>query len=96
MLELFGADYVIDHVMIEIKKYSEERSYKIYISDALRAITNNHAQIAVEQRSYIMLQERWIDVVDSQKKPSEIKEDTRSCKEIVDDMWKRIKGKGEK
>ena len=96
MLELFGADYVIDHVMIEIKKYSEERSYKIYVSDALHAIVNNSAQVAVERRSYISLQKRWIDVVDSQKKSSEIKEDTRSCKEIVDDMWKRIKGKGEK
>ena len=95
MLELFGADYVIDHVLIEIKKLNEEKSYKVYISDALRAIVNNSAQIAVEQRFYILLQKRWIEIITPQETPQEI-DDPRTCEEIVNDMWKRIKGKGEK
>lgn len=95
MLELFGADYVIDHVLIEIKKLNEEKSYKIYVSDALRAITNNCAQVAVEQRSYISLQKRWIEIIVPQEKPQEI-DDPRTCEEITNDIWKRIRGKGEK
>lgn len=93
MLELFGADYVIDHVLIEIKRLNEEKSYKIYISDALHALVNNSAQVAVEQRSYISIKKRWIDVVISKRSPQKV-DDPRSCKEIVSDMWKRIRGKG--
>lgn len=95
MLELFGADYVIDHVLIEIKKLNEEKSYKVYISDALRAIVNNSAQVAVEQRFYISLQKRWIEIITPQEKSQEI-DDPRTCEEIVNDIWKRIRGKGEK
>ena len=95
MLELFGADYVIDHILIEIKRLNEEKLYKIYVSDALHAIVNNSAQVAVEQRSYISLQKRWADIIDLREKPK-IVDDQKTCKEIVTDIWKRIKGKGEK
>lgn len=95
MLTLFGIDYVIDHVLAEIKKQSEEKAYKIYVTDALRAIANNSAQIAVEQRSYISLTQRWIEIIDMQKMPqNEEEEDTRSCEEIAADIWKRICRKG--
>lgn len=93
MLELFGADYVIDHVLIEIKRLNEEKSYKIYISDALHAVVNNSAQVAAEQRSYISIKKRWIDVITPQKHSQKV-DDSRSCKEIVSDMWKRIRKKG--
>lgn len=94
MLTLFGIDYVIDHVLAEIKKQSEEKAYKIYVTDALRAIANNSAQAAVEQRSYTSLTKRWAEIIEPQEEPQEIEEDTRSCEEIAADIWKRICRKG--
>lgn len=96
MLTLFGIDFVIDHVLSEIKRQSEERSYKIYVTDALRAIANNTAQAAVEQRSYTSLTNRWAEVIEPQEEPQEIEEDTRPCEEIAADIWKRIRKKGGK
>lgn len=96
LLDLFGIDYLIDHVLIEIKKRNKDKVYKIYISDALRAIANNTAQIALKKQSYILLEKRWIDIIDYKNKTNEQPEDDpRSCDEIVSDMWKRIRGKGE-
>lgn len=94
MLTLFGIDYVIDHVIAEIKRQDEEKAYKIYVTDALRAIANNSAQAAVEQRSYTSLTKRWAEIIEPQEEPQEIEEDTRSCEEITADIWKRICRKG--
>lgn len=94
MLTLFGIDFIIDHVLSEIKRQNEEKSYKIYVTDALRAIANNSAQAAVEQRSYISLTKRWADIFESQERPQEVEEDMRSCEEIAVDIWKRIRKKG--
>lgn len=95
MLTLFGIDYIIDHVLAEIKKQNEEKAYKIYITDSLRAITNNIAQEASQERYYSIMPMRWIDIIDARDEPQE-QEDPRSCEEIAADIWKKIRGKGEK
>lgn len=94
MLTLFGIDFIIDHVLSEIRRQNEEKSYKIYVTDALRAIANNSAQAAVEQRSYASLTKRWADIIEPQEEPQDIEEDARSCEEIAADIWKRIRKKG--
>lgn len=96
MLTLFGIDFVIDHVLSEIKRQNEEKAYKIYVADALRAIANNSAQAAVEQRSYISLTKRWAEIIEPQEKPQEVEEDLRSCEEIAADIWEKIRKKGGK
>lgn len=94
MLTLFGIDYVIDHVLAEIKRQSEEKSYKIYVTDALRAIANNSAQPALKEQSYISLKSRWIEVITAEKETQSVEDDPRSCEEIAADIWTRIRKKG--
>lgn len=90
MLNLYGRRYVIEHCVSEYLKRREERLYRIYITDALKAIAENttHYQGAGEMFDYgSSLTARWIDVLE----PQIIEEDNRSCEEIVHDIWDRIK-----
>lgn len=88
MLDILGIEYIIDHVVLEIKAQNEKKLLDIYITDALQALVNNIAQEAVEKRSYTQLTKRWLDIIEPQ--PPKVKEDTRSCKEIAKDIWKNI------
>ena len=45
LLELFGRRYVIDHCISQLKKFSEDEIFRIYITDALKAIANNTGKL---------------------------------------------------
>lgn len=83
-----GIEYIIDHVVLEIKAQNEKKLLNVYITDALQALVNNIAQEAAETRSYTRLTKRWLDMIEPQ--PPKVEEDTRSCKEITKDIWKNI------
>lgn len=75
-------------------KRREDRLYRVYVTDALKAISENttHFQGAEEMFDYgASITMRWIDVLE----PHEEKEETddRSCEEIVHDMWDRMRNK---
>ncbi len=38
MLDLFGADYIAQHVQEQWQKYNEELIYRIYMTDAIKAM----------------------------------------------------------
>lgn len=61
----------------------QERAYRIYITDALRAISGNTAHIHGGE----IMQRRWIDVIEREEP---IEEDPRSIQEIAHDIWCRM------
>lgn len=42
MLELYGRGYVIEHCISSFKKYNEEKTYRIYVTDLLRFMSANN------------------------------------------------------
>lgn len=78
---------MIEHCISAFSKEQEEKAYRIYVTDALKTISENSAQ--GEHRS--TMAKRWIDLVE----PSEEKEpkETRSANEIIDDFKKRLNRK---
>ena len=41
MLEVYGRGYVIEHCMSSFYKYTEEHTFRIYVTDVLRYISRN-------------------------------------------------------
>lgn len=91
MVNILGSEYVIDHVLSELKAQTEKRALNIYITDALKALVNNVAQEGLKDRSYIQLTMRWLDMIEPQKHDKPV-EDNRSCKEITVSIWDNIRG----
>lgn len=92
-MELYGKSYVIEHCVSEYLKRREDKLYKVYVTDALKAIAENttHYLGATEMMDYgSSLTMRWIDVLEPKE---EVKEDNRPCTEIVHDIWERINGR---
>lgn len=75
------------YVTARARQEGYDRTYRSYITDAARIISQNTAR-TVENGIYI--EQRFADIFDEQGEPEE--EDTRSCTEIVADMWKALKG----
>ena len=91
MVNILGSEYIIDHVLSELKAQTEKRALNIYITDALKALVNNIAQEGLKDRSYIQLTMRWLDMIEPQKRDKPV-EDNRSCKEITVSIWDNIRG----
>lgn len=75
------------YVFARARQESHLRAYRNYVTDALRIITQNTAG-TVEEGIY--LPQRFAELYAEDTEPAE--EDTRSCEEIVADMWKALKG----
>ena len=83
---------MIEHCASEYIKRREDKIYRIYVTDALKAIAENttHYLGAGEVMDYgTTLSTRWIDVLEPQE--IETIEDDRSCVEIVHDIWQRMR-----
>ena len=65
------------------------------MSDVAKAIAENTSHFVVPGMGLVDIREssslRWIDMI-MPKQKEEPKEDNRSCKEIAEDMWARIRG----
>lgn len=59
MLEVYGRGYVIDHCMSSFYKYTEEHTYRIYVTDVLRFISGEKALM------------RYYDIINVKKKEPE-------------------------
>lgn len=83
---------MIEHCISALKSNTEEKSLKIYITDALMAIADNtthlvgHTGVVDYGRR---LNTRWIELLDSKPEPPE---DDRPSEEIASDIWERIRG----
>ena len=69
--------------MNQINRSHHEKSYQIYVTDTLKAIAENTARTV---KNGATMTKRWIDVIEP---PKPIKEDNRSCEEIVSGIWAR-------
>lgn len=93
LIDILGKEYIIGHIVSEIRKQTEQRLLNIYITDALRMLVNNTAQKAFEKQSYMRLTKRWLDMVEPQV--ANIPENNKNCKEVVKDIWNNIRrGRG--
>lgn len=91
-MELYGRSYVIEHCVSERLKQHEEKLYRVYVTDALKTITENttHYVGAEDMFDYgASINVRWVELIEPQQ---EEETDDRSCEEIVHDIWERIKG----
>ena len=92
MLELYGKGYVIDHCASVYLERREERLYRIYVTDALKAIAENttHYLGADDMFDYgASLSLRWIEALEPQQEEEII--DDRSCEEVAHSIWERIR-----
>lgn len=91
-----GRGYVIEHCISALKLNREEQSFKIYVTDALRAIADNTTHLLSVKGVVdygITIQSRWIDLL-KQPHNTEVKEpeDTRTADEIATEIWNNIRG----
>lgn len=92
---------MIDHCVSTFFHKQEEKAFRIYVSDALQAITQNTTHFLTNKgiQDYgSSLGKRWIDIVTPPEKPKEktlkeMEEELKPCEEIAADIWKRIRGK---
>ena len=96
-MELLGRGYVIEHCISALKSNNEEKAYKIYVTDALKAIAENTTHLVGTQGVVdygCKINRRWIDALtEAYNPPPEVPEDNRPCEEIAADIWSRIRGK---
>ena len=78
---MFGSGYVIDYCVTAFSKRQREKSYQAYITDCLKIITANTANIGGGAE----ISKRWIDLV---KQPTIT--ETRTSEEVIDDFKTRL------
>ncbi len=76
LLELFGKEYIAQHVGEAYRAQQLKQTYQIYLAESLRLIGENTAKISGGR----YLQVRWEDIL--HPKP----EETRTPKEIIEKM----------
>lgn len=76
---------MIDHCVSAFSKRQKEKIYKIYVTDALKTISENTAG----GQNRAAMTKRWIDLIE----PKVITE-TRSAEEIISDFKSRLNKKG--
>ena len=81
---MFGEDYISQYVLSQYKAISEQKTLKIYITEALRIIGENTAK-AVGGRS---LTKSYIDIIEP-KKDEKPKETAEQAKKRLLDKFKR-------
>lgn len=62
--------------------------YRVYVTDALQSISENTGMVIPKGGRYMARRYADIAYVDR----TEQEEDQRTCKEIVTDMWRNLRG----
>ena len=86
----YGKGYVIDHCVAFFRRKQEEKAYRIYVTDALKAIVSNTAGMVGGKA--VTMTMRYEDLIDD-KQPE--KEEKRTGAEIINDMkakMRKLKG----
>lgn len=81
LLEIVGIGYVIEHYIAYFQKEQREKVFKIYVSDALRILTENTAK----QVGGSYLTARYADLIGPKK------EETRTANEIIVDLKEKLR-----
>ena len=80
-MEIVGIGYVIEHYIAYFQKEQKEKAFKIYITDALRILTENTAK----QSGGSYLTARYADLIEPKK------EETRTGNEIIVDLKEKLR-----
>jgi hypothetical protein len=84
LLELLGRGYVIEHCISSFKNRTEEKAYKIYVTDSLYAIANGLYQYLGKGDA---MEKRFIDIIE---KSAPKKEETEE--EVIERIRGKLKG----
>lgn len=93
LLEICGKGYVIEHYVSFFHKEQKELSYKVYVTNALKAIAKNTAV----KEGDIFINENWLDLIKPKKQENE-KAPERTEEEVIQDIKNKLLrfGKGGK
>ena len=80
-MEIVGIGYVIEHYIAFFQKEQREKAFKIYVSDALRILTENTAK----QVGGSYLTARYVDLIEPKK------EEIRTANEIIVDLKEKLR-----
>lgn len=92
-LEVFGEDYISQYMTQEIRKEAAEMRYRFYITDCLKAITQNTANI----NGGIVMKVNYSEIANSSESRAP-KEPEKTAEEIVDEIISELNayaGEGE-
>jgi hypothetical protein len=78
------------------RQLREDEAYRVYVTDALQIISYNTEMAVAGKGSCGKIETRYWDLLNQSGESEEAEEDTRSCKEIVTDLWSRVKKGGQK
>lgn len=79
-MEIVGIGYVIEHYIAFFQKEEKEKAYRLYVTDALKIITENTAK--ANGGSY--LTGRYAELIEPKK------EETRTAEEIINDLKEKM------
>lgn len=104
MLELIGPDYLIAHCVEAFNAEQAEAQYRAYVTDALKAITENTSKYLLYKKNGAEFVEvggkmtkRWAEIFRPPEPVDDANdnaEDNRTVEEIVDKIWGAIEGGG--
>ena len=78
---MIGIGYVIEHYIAYFQKEQREKAYQVYITDALRIITENTAKA----NGGHYLQVRYAELIEPKK------EETRTANEVITDLKDKLR-----
>lgn len=86
---------MIEHCISLFSKKQIDKAYRIYITDCLKAIAENTTHLLgmdgiVDYGSH--MQERFADIINFEQKKKIQEFEQKTTKEVVDDIWNRMKG----
>lgn len=77
LVDSVGKGYVIEHYIAFFKKETQDKSYRIYVTDALQLLTRKFGGEYLKNRFY--------DVIEPHM-------ETRTAEEVIDDIRNKITG----
>ena len=85
MLDLFGSDYVIDHVMAEAEDYFHEKAYRHYVTEMLKSLAESWGTPVIM---------RYLDMIE-QKEPEEELTGDEIALGVIERAGLKVRGGGE-
>ena len=80
LLEIVGIGYVIEHYIAFFQKEQKDKAYRLYVTDALKIITENTAKL----NGGTYLTGRYAEMIEPRK------EETRTAEEIIDTIKEKL------
>lgn len=83
-----GKRYIIEHVIAETKRKTEESVYQGYVTDMLKYIVNNTA----EQEQRMMIEKSYRDLIEPQITEEVEVDNEKKANDIINNIRNKLKG----